>query len=130
MSAPSMDAYRKRITYKVNRWGGDSSDPAFPEDRERADWGVADVVSSEAADLWPCVEGGWHRPVLDLDFPHHYEPSSTPGHGHLYLDTPVEWRRYRKLLDAMEECGILEPGYVAASKARKATFVRLPWRKK
>lgn len=115
--------FRGRKTYRVNRWGGDSNDPFFPEEREVVHVDAADVVSSETAH-------GHHFPVLDLDIPHHYEPSTTPGHGHLYLDVPLSWPDYRRLLLALEAAGILEPGYVGASIDRKATFVRLPWVKK
>lgn len=72
----------------------------------------------------------FHRPVLDLDFPAHVVPSTTPGHGHLYLDKVLTWSQYVKLMEVMAEVGILEPGYVSASIAREFTSVRLPWVKK
>lgn len=72
----------------------------------------------------------FHRPVLDLDFPAHVVPSSTPGHGHLYLDKVLKWSDYVKVLEVLGEVGILEPGYVSASIAREFTSVRLPWVKK
>lgn len=116
-----MLGFRGRKTYKVSRWNTSSTDPELPEERELADVTTANVVSSET------TFGDLHKPVLDLDFPHRYEPSSTPGHGHLYLNNSIPWEAYERLLDAMAECRILEPGYVDASKKRKATFVRLPW---
>lgn len=117
--------FRGRKTYRVNRWGGDSNEPFFPEEREVVpNLDTADVVSSETA------YGHDHMPVLDIDIPHHYEPSTTPGHGHLYLDVRLSWPEYRKLLLALEEARIIEPGYVGASIDRRATFVRLPWVKK
>lgn len=76
------------------------------------------------------VPESFHRPVLDLDFPAHVVPSSTPGHGHLYLDKVLTWSQYVKLLEVLAEVGILEPGYVQASIAREFTSVRLPWVKK
>lgn len=84
-------------------------EPALKED--------ANLVSSL------CIDGQ-HRPVLDFDIPARYVPSSTPGHGHLYVDVPMDWERYEKLLLALRDAGILEPGYVAAAIMRKATFVR------
>jgi len=90
----------------------------FPTTKENAN-----LISSECAD-------GLHRPVLDFDFPVRYVASTTPGHGHLYIDRPMTWERYEKLLQTMEECGLLEPGYVTASIERKATFVRPEWVKK
>lgn len=71
-----------------------------------------------------------HRPVLDIDVPAQLIPSSTPGHFHLYLDVEVEHEAYMGLLDALATVGILEPGYVSASKERGYTAVRLPWVKK
>lgn len=71
-----------------------------------------------------------HTPVLDIDVPASLVPSSTPGKHHLYIDVPMSWDDYCKLLDVMAEVGILEPGYVSASKARGFTAVRLPWVRK
>lgn len=71
-----------------------------------------------------------HTPVLDIDLPAMLVPSTTPDHYHLYIDAPMSWENYVKLLDVMAEVGILQPGYVAASKARGFTAVRLPWIKK
>lgn len=67
-----------------------------------------------------------HAPVLDLDFPAMLVPSSTPGHFHLYLDKVMTWPEYEQLLEALEVAHVLEPGYVSASRARRATFVRDP----
>lgn len=75
-------------------------------------------------------ETGLHRPVLDIDFPLHTVPSSTPGHFHLYLDKPLSWPKYRRLLNALAEAGIIEQGYANVSRARCYTSVRLPWVKK
>lgn len=69
---------------------------------------------------------GLHAPVLDLDFPARLVPSTTPGHFHLYLDVAMPWRKYRALLMALCTAGIIEPGYMKASIARRATFVRKP----
>lgn len=71
-----------------------------------------------------------HRPILDLDMDAMLIPSSTPGHHHLYIDKPMSWEDYCKLLDVMAEVGILEPGYVSVAKKRKRTQVRTPWTKK
>lgn len=71
-----------------------------------------------------------HRPVLDLDIPAFLVPSSTPGHSHLYIDHEVPDEAFWRLCDALAEAGILQEGYVAASKSRGYTSVRLPWIKK
>lgn len=92
---------------------------------ELIDFGVgletANVVTSLDA------SGYGHYPVLDLDLPARLLPSSTPGHGHLYIDRLLRWEQYAVLLDALGEAGILQPGYVSASKKRGHTAVRLPW---
>lgn len=71
-----------------------------------------------------------HKPVLDLDVPHFYTESSTPGHGHLIIDKHVPWNKYLKLLEVLEDCGILEPGYVAAARNRRESWMRTPWTEK
>lgn len=81
-----------------------------------------DVGSSEAAPT--------HKPVLDIDLPVTLIPSSTPGHFHLFIDKAMTWENYAKLMDVLAEVGILESGYVNASKDRGFTAVRVPWVKK
>lgn len=71
-------------------------------------------------------EGKLHMPVLDLDFPASLVPSSTPGHFHLYIDKEMDWKTYERLLKALSDAGVIERGYYKASKARKATYVRIP----
>lgn len=71
-----------------------------------------------------------HKPVLDIDMPVKVYPSTTKGHYHLYIDKVMTWGQYKKLLKALAKAGIIETGYVGASKARGFTAVRLPWVKK
>lgn len=78
----------------------------------------------------PAGEEPLHRPVLDIDFPAALIPSTTPGHFHLYLDKPMGWSQYSRLLGALAEAGIIEQGYLGASIDRGYTSVRLPWVKK
>lgn len=75
-------------------------------------------------------EPGMHRPLLDIDFPAQLIPSSTPGHFHLYMDKPMSWQTYSKLLAALAEAGIIEQGYANVSDARGYTSVRVPWARK
>lgn len=90
------------------------------EDRQPTDLD-ANVVSSHV------VGSKLHAPILDLDFPHHYEPSSTPGHGHLYIDTPMpRWRMFL-MLWALYMAGVIEKGHFIWSVRRGGTFMRLPW---
>ena len=93
------------------------------------DLSEANVVSSLAPDF-PAAVSPWHRPVLDLDIPAFLVPSSTPGHSHLYIDHEVPDDVFWRLCDALAEAGILQEGYVSASKSRGYTSVRLPWIKK
>lgn len=79
----------------------------------------ANLVSSETIH-------GDHMPVLDLDVRAFLVPSSTPGNSHLYINHNMLWEDYVKLITVMAEVGILEEGYVKASIARGATFVRRP----
>ena len=69
----------------------------------------------------------FHMPVLDVDrIPVRVVPSSTPGNSHLYIDLPMHWSQYARLIEVMGKVGILEPGYVAACLAEQGTFVRKP----
>ena len=91
---------------------------------------TADIAQASIITSATTGEDGDHRPILDIDFPVHVEPSSTPGHFHLYLDKPMPWGKYVRLLNALADCGIVEHGYVSASKDRRYTAVRLPWVRK
>lgn len=71
-------------------------------------------------------EDGWQAPVLDLDVPHTYVPSSTPGHGHLLIDVPMSQERWSKLMTALMDAGILEAGYVESALRRGHAELRLP----
>jgi hypothetical protein len=71
-----------------------------------------------------------HKPVLDIDVPAMLVPSSTPGHHHLYIDAPMSWPDYMKLMKVLGEVGILQKGYVRASIEREASWVRTPWTRK
>ena len=85
----------------------------------------ADVIISQTA-----IEPDKHCPVIDIDIDHQYYPSSTPGHGHLYIDKALTWKEYKRLLKALVRAGIVEEGYYKAALSRGYTSVRLPWIKK
>jgi hypothetical protein len=68
-----------------------------------------------------------HKIVLDIDHKVTVVESSTAGHSHLYVDVMMPWEHVVKLMEVMAEIGLVEPGYVNASKARGYTAVRLPW---
>lgn len=109
-----------RTLYEVRKLR-DSYGTRTDEVRTRTDDpDAADLVGSRRRD-------GLHEPVLDLDIPHSYVPSSTPGHAHLYLDVPLSWRGYRRLLRALYRTGVIEKAYYKLALKRKETFVRPPW---
>lgn len=68
-----------------------------------------------------------HRPVIDIDHRVAVVESSTAGHSHLFVDVMMPWEDLVRLLEVLAEIGLVEPGYVNASKARGYTAVRLPW---
>lgn len=112
----------------VDFYRGGSSDD---EEQDRA---VVVGAPLEAANVMtslmdiPALEGEpMHRPVIDIDHRAVVVESSTGGHSHLYIDLMMPWGDYLKLLDVMVEVGLVEPGYVNASRARGYTAVRLPW---
>lgn len=89
------------------------------EDREPADGDSYDLISSKLPD-------GKHAPILDLDFAHAYVDTSTPGHAHLYLNTPISWWRVVVLLWALRIAKVIEQGFFWWSLRRGATFARRP----
>lgn len=81
----------------------------------------ANVITSKLK-----VPGNMHAPALDLDFPARLVPSKTEGHFHLYLEIPMPWKRYRRLMKALKRAGIIEDGYYQASKAQGESTLRIP----
>jgi hypothetical protein len=67
-----------------------------------------------------------HLPCIDIDLPIEAIPSKTAGHYHLYIEKPLTYEQYDKLLSVMAEVGIVEEGYWKAFQAQKMTLVRLP----
>lgn len=79
----------------------------------------ANLVSSE-------VESGKHMPVIDFDFPARIIPSSTEGHGHLYIDQELTWEQYLALLEGFHKAGLIQDGWLTNAMSDKRTYVRLP----
>ena len=71
-----------------------------------------------------------HMPQMDIDIPHSYTPSSTPGKGHLALGVEVPWDKYVQWLVLSAELGIIGEGWVDAAKSRGFTTLRKPGVKK
>lgn len=91
----------------------------------------ANVITSEVAADWNTQRStGKHTVAVDIDMPCHVEPSTTPGHYHLYIDKVLDWPDYLMFLRVLALVGIVEEGYVSASERRGATMLRLPWVRK
>jgi hypothetical protein len=84
------------------------------------------AVEEQANCVSSLLEDGRSAPLLDLDVPHTYRASSTPGHAHLLIDVPMSWRQYRRLLKALARAGILERSYVRSALRRRHNEARLP----
>lgn len=83
----------------------------------------ANIVTSD-------IGWGFHYPVLDIDYETFLVPSSTSGHYHLYLNQSVSWRKYKRVLRAMKNAGLIQNGFYRAAVKRGYTSARLPWIKK
>lgn len=92
-----------------------------------SDVNEAEMISSRLAD-----DGGRarHAPILDLDVPATLIASSTTGHSHLYLDVPMSWRAYKRVLRALAKAGVIEKSWCRASISGRATLLSPPWRRK
>lgn len=125
---PSFARKHRLATISTKDEDGDYTNETVPTDELEK----AEVVTSQAniPDVWGDRDGGFHRPILDIDFPVVVIPSTTPGHNHLYINKTMTWPQYAKLLRVLAEVGIIEWGYADASIEREHTAVRLPWVKK
>lgn len=118
--------FKGQVTRKVYNWGDSSAEGSIEEIRPTvAKLEDADLITSEVKNA-----AGIHKVVLDIDFPVVVLPSSTPGHHHLFIDKAMTWEKYRDLIEAFVDAGIVEPGYMGASEQRGFTGVRPPWVKK
>lgn len=84
------------------------------------------VVSATSKDIKDCT----HYPVIDIDVPINIVPASRIGHTHLYINHPVSQEGLFEILHVLAKHGIVEEGYLLASKSRGYSAVRLPWIKK
>jgi hypothetical protein len=92
-----------------------------PADRTKAQAQASDanLISSE-------LDSGMHKPVLDLDFPAFIVESSTPGHGHLYIEQELTWDQYKALLDGFLAAGLIQKAWYQNAIKDKRSYVRLP----
>lgn len=84
---------------------------------------LPNLISSKTTD-------GRQMPILDLDFPHAYVPSTQPGHGHLYLNVPISNFRFFLLMTGLFLGKQIELGYYIWSLRRGGNFVRTTTTKK
>lgn len=73
---------------------------------------------------------GKQMPIIDLDFDHYYERSTTSGHGHLFLNRPISNFRWIVLMFALRIANVIEPGYFLWSLRRGHNQLRYPGGKK
>lgn len=144
LAAAPLDAWRK-ITQGLTFYKGHNGSDVYLADHEQ--WqpdreGLKDSTQTEAQIVSSLLvdetgvadaiygKGGLHRVALDIDLPVVVMPSTQEGHFHLYIDKEMTWEKYEKLLFALVEAGIVEPGYHDMAKKRRATHLRTPWTKK
>lgn len=84
-----------------------------------ADLATANLISSEVAE-------DRHLPVIDFDFPARVIPSSTEGHGHLYIEKEMTWAQYKALLDGLLAAGLIQEGWHRGALRDTRSYVRLP----
>ena len=109
--------------------GSNANDVREHKDRVECAFEDAQVVSSEVRGSYS-LGGDEHIVALDIDHEAWLIPSTNPGHSHLYVAVTCQWNKYVKFLEAAADIGLVEPGYVAASKRRGATYLRVPWLQK
>lgn len=82
------------------------------------------IIPDENGELWGSKDGDQHWPVFDVDTHLLYLiPSYTPGHFHMYFDSAISWRQYKKLIKAMAEAGMIDPEWARLTLNRKAGYV-------
>lgn len=120
--------WHSEIAWDVPDYEGDVAH-AVDDRRATTDPEVVEAFSScyrSDVDLEPAHQRN-HALLLDLDVPAWLLPSSTGGHGHLYVDLDIPEDKLWTFLDAAADIGLVEEGYVSACKARGMTSLRPPW---
>lgn len=120
--------WTNRLYHAKLKPGTESFDSSYDDERKIAGWENANLISSYAYTRADGVE--MHTPIIDLDIEHMIVPSTTPGHGHLYINKEITYNQYLSLLEKMAECGIVQRGIVGQCQKYKGTTVRLPHIKK
>lgn len=71
-----------------------------------------------------------HALLLDLDVEHIYVPSSTEGHGHLYVNLKLSRGEWERVMRELALVGVIGAGYREHSLRRGYASLRPPWVKK
>lgn len=110
--------------------GKESFDEDWDDERAPSSIEDATLISSEIFRTSEKREDTWHQVLLDLDMSAKIVPSSTPGHGHLYINKVLRHDQYYYLLTALRNAGIIESGIVKQFEKHGCTTLRLPHVKK
>jgi hypothetical protein len=119
-------------TFRVASFGVDS-DHCLVDQGERnerpAPLTEANIVSSLLKPILPGAPASRHIVAVDIDWPAHLIPSSTPGHSHLYVEVPggIAQDAYFDWLDASAKIGLIQKGYAEVARLRGHSDLRLPW---
>jgi hypothetical protein len=122
---------RSNHIYRKKTLSQDSnSDTAWqtltPEDRATPD--VANIITSIVYD-GPLLDEDKvkiHSPIIDLDIEHYYVESSTPGHGHLYLNVQLTHAELLDLLTTLHKYGIIGKGTLKQFERDGCISARIP----
>jgi len=114
---------RSNEFYRCRLYGNSSSTMVPSEDVERVHPYDANLISSVQHD-------GKHCLLLDLDMPHFYVESSSPGHGHLYIKSALTKEQLNEILEPLVKYGIVQPGIYNGFKRRGWLSLRLPGQRK
>lgn len=125
---PSPAAIRDAIGPRRMFWtpeplSANSEDDGYTQlhaDMRPADHHTATIVTSRVED------STMHMPLIDLDLPCMLLPSSQPGHFHLYIEKQMAWDKFVAILEALEDAGVVGPGYLKYTKKRGYATVRYP----
>lgn len=109
MTTPKRLTFHSAAVDDISQWPS----PCIPE----PDGAKANLIDSLCDD-------GFHMPALDIDLPCELVPSTTEGHFHLYIDKPMSFAAYRKLVEAFIEAGIVEPNILKYMEANGMTTLR------
>ena len=113
---------------RLKAWSSTVNDPTAVPHSETIVWDSKtppNIVTSLTAKLYRPGDPV-HFPAIDIDrMKVQLFESTTPGNFHLFIDHPVPTDEYMLLLQVMANCGIVEQGYVDASRRNGFSSLRL-----